>query len=260
MIKEDELIIKYRDQIAILTLNRPEVHNAINMSMRAQLEKIWDDFYQNNEVRVVLITGKGKSFCAGVDLKERINMTPKQVSQLRERGPIIQSKIINLPKPVIAAVNGNALAGGCEITLACDIRIASENATFGLPEINLGIIPGGGGTQLLPRIVGDAIAREIIFTGKKIDASEALRIGLVNQVVSNSELLEKSIQFAANLVQKSPTSLKNAKKSINRWRETGLSEGFQFEAQAYLNCIPSKDRIEALKAFSEKRTPIFTGD
>ena len=257
---QKELLIEIKDEIATLTLNRPKTHNAISMNMRKQLEEVFDSLNSNEKVRIVIITGNGKSFCAGVDLKERKEMTEKEVMRLRERGPVIQSKIINLFKPVIAAINGNALAGGLEIALACDIRIASENAMLGLPETTLGIIPSGGGTQLLPRLIGDAVAREIIFTGGRIDARTAERIGLVNRVVSPEELVSAAMEVANKMKEASPISLKNAKKAINRTREVGLSEGFTFEAQAYLACIPTKDRIEALKAFAEKRKPVFIGE
>ena len=260
MSAQKELLCEIKNQVAILTLNRPEVHNAINMSMRKQLEDIWDELNTNDDVRVGIITGAGKSFCSGVDLKERKDMTEKEVTRLRERGPVIQGKILNLYKPVIAAINGNALAGGLEIALACDIRIASEKAVFALPETTLGIMPGGGGTQLLPRLIGDARAREMIFTGQRIDARTAEAIGLVNRVVPNENLMESAMELAENIKRNSPTSIKNAKKAINRTREVGLTEGFLYEALAYLTCIPTKDRVEALKAFAEKRKPFFTGE
>lgn len=258
--EQKEILCDISDQIATITLNRPEVHNAINMRMRKQLEDIWDELNLNDDVRVVIITGAGRSFCAGVDLKERKEMAEKEVTRLRERGPVIQTKILNLYKPVIAAINGNALAGGLEIALACDIRIASENSVFALPETTLGIIPGGGGTQLLPRLIGDSWAREMIFTGQRIDAKTAERIGLVNRVVLLENLMPIALDLAEKIRGNSPISIKNAKKSINRAREVGLTEGFLYEAQAYLTCIPTKDRIEALKAFAEKRKPVFTGE
>jgi enoyl-CoA hydratase/carnithine racemase len=258
---QEVLRVEIREQVAVLTLNRPQVRNAMSMRMREQLEKVWDRLNTDDAVRVVIITGAGdKAFCAGVDLKERGQMSEKAVRELRERGPVIQIKILNLYKPVIAAVNGYALAGGMEIALACDIRIAAEHAVFGLPETTLGIIPGGGGTQLLPRLIGDARAREMIFTGERIDAETADRIGLVNRVVPLEKLMDTAMALAEKMKQISPIALKNAKKAINRSREVGLDEGFIFEAQAYLTCIPTKDRVEALKAFAEKRKPVFTGE
>jgi len=258
--EQSELLVELKDGIAILTLNRPQLHNAISMNMRKLLGETLDDMNVNDGVRVLILTGAGKSFCAGVDLKERKEMSEKEVMKLREKGPVNQMKIINLYKPVIAAINGNALAGGLELALACDIRLAAENAVFGLPEISLGIIPGGGGTQLLPRLIGDAHAREMILTGGRIDAQTAQRIGLVSRVVPPGELMDTAMELASKMKDFSPIALKNAKKAINRSREVGLTEGFIFEAQAYLACIHTKDRVEALQAFAEKRKPVFRGE
>ncbi|MBN1829957.1 MAG: enoyl-CoA hydratase/isomerase family protein [Deltaproteobacteria bacterium] len=260
MESEEELLHEANDHVATLMLNRPQVHNAISMTMRRLLGEALDRIEEDDDIRVVILTGAGPSFCSGVDLKERRGMPEKEVRRLREKGPVNQMKIINLSKPVIAAVCGNALAGGCELALACDIRVASEDARFGLPETNLGIIPAGGGTQLLPRLVGDAQAREIIFTGRPIDAARAERIGLVNYVLPREKVMEKARELAGYMKDLSPTALKKAKEAVNRSREVGLVEGFAFEAQAYLTCIPTKDRIEALRAYSEKRRPIFTGE
>jgi methylglutaconyl-CoA hydratase len=260
MSETKDLLVEIHEGIAVLTMNRPEVHNAISMSMRKMIEEALDAFNEDDSVRVLILTGAGKSFCAGVDLKERKGMSEKEVRKLRERGPVNQIKIINLYKPVIAAVNGNALAGGLELALACDIRIAAENAVFGLPEIGLGIIPGGGGTQLLPNLVGDTRARDMVLTARRIDASTAERWGLVNRVVPVADLIKEAMDLALKMKNFSPISLKNAKKALNRSREIGLMEGFTFEAQAYLACINTQDRVEALKAFAEKRKPTFTGE
>jgi enoyl-CoA hydratase/carnithine racemase len=260
MDEESEMLVAVKDGLAVLTLNRPQVHNAISMRMRQLLGEALDDLNMNDDIRVLILTGAGKSFCTGVDLKERKEMSEKEILKLREKGPVNQMKIINLYKPVIAAINGNALAGGMELALACDIRIAEEKAMFGLPEISLGIIPGGGGTQLLPRLVGDAQAREMILTGNRVDARTAERLGLVSRVVPAAELMPTAMELASKMKDYSPIALKNAKKAINRSREVGLTEGFIFEAQAYLACIHTKDRIEALQAFAEKRKPVFKGE
>ena len=260
MSEKNELLCVIEDYTGIITLNRPHVHNAISMNMRKLLGEMLDDINTNDDVRVVILTGSGQSFCSGVDLKERKGMFEKDVRTLREKGPVNQMKIINLTKPVIAAMCGNALAGGFELALACDLRVASDDAMFGLPETTLGIIPAGGGTQLLPRLVGDAQAREIIFTGRRIDAAKAKEIGLVNYVVPRDDVMTKAKELAGAMKYLSPTALKNAKKAVNRSREVGLTEGFSFEAQAYLTCIPTKDRVEALRAYAEKRKPIFTGE
>jgi enoyl-CoA hydratase/carnithine racemase len=260
MTETKDLLVDVQNGVAVLTMNRPEVHNAISMNMRKLLGESLDSLNEDDTVRVLILTGKGKSFCAGVDLKERKGMSDKEVRKLRERGPINQMKIINLYKPVIAAINGNALAGGLELALACDMRISSDNAVFGLPEIGLGIIPGGGGTQLLPGLIGDAHAREMVLTGVRIDAATAERWGLVSLVVPGEELMEKAMVLASKMKDYSPIALKNAKKALNRSREVGLMEGFVFEAQAYLSCINTKDRVEALQAFAEKRKPVFKGE
>lgn len=260
MDEQNELLVEVKDGIAILTLNRSLAHNAITMNMRKLLGEALDGVNENEDARVVILTGAGRSFCAGVDLKERKGMPEKEVMRLREKGPVNQMKIIYLSKPVIAAINGNALAGGMELALACDIRIASENAVFGLPEISLGIIPGGGGTQLLPKLIGDAHAREMILTGRRVDAQTAERLGLVSRVVPQGELMPTAMELASKMKDFSPIALKNAKKALNRSRELGLTEGFTFEAQAYLACIHTKDRIEALQAFAEKRKPVFKGE
>jgi methylglutaconyl-CoA hydratase len=260
MDEESELLVAVKDGIAVLTLNRPQVHNAISMKMRQLLGEALDDLNMDDDIRVLILTGAGKSFCTGVDLKERKAMSEKEILKLREKGPVNQMKIINLYKPVIAAIHGNALAGGFELALACDIRIAAENATFALTEVSLGIIPGGGGTQLLPRLIGDAQAREMIFMGSRVDARTAERLGLVSRVVPGAELMPTAMELASRMKDYSPIALKNAKKAINRSREVGLTEGFIFEAQAYLACIHTKDRIEALQAFAEKRKPVFKGE
>ncbi len=257
---QSDLMVEAKDGIAVLTLNRPQVHNAISMKMRQLLGEALDDLNGNDDIRVLILTGAGKSFCVGVDLKERKEMSEKEVLKLREKGPVNQMKIINLNKPVIAAINGHALAGGLELALACDLRIASENATFALTEISLGIIPGGGGTQLLPRLIGDAQAREMILTGSRVEARTAERLGIVSRVVPAAELMPTAMELASKIKDYSPIALKNAKKAMNRSREVGLTEGFIFEAQAYLACIHTKDRIEALKAFAEKRKPVFKGE
>jgi enoyl-CoA hydratase/carnithine racemase len=260
MSETKDLLVEVHEGIAVLTMNRPEVHNAITMSMRMMIGETLDAFNEDDDVRVLILTGAGKSFCAGVDLKERKGMSEKEVRKLRERGPVNQMKIINLYKPVIAAIAGNALAGGLELALACDIRIAAENAMFGLPEIGLGIIPGGGGTQLLPGLVGDTRARDMVLTARRIDAATAERWGIVSRVVPVADLMKEAMDLALKMKDFSPIALKNAKKAVNRSREIGLVEGFMYEAQAYLGCINTKDRVEALKAYAEKRKPVFTGE
>jgi enoyl-CoA hydratase/carnithine racemase len=258
---EQQLVLEERaGQTAILKLNRPEVMNCLNFSMlRALSEKIealqWD-----KQVRVIIISGAGqKAFCAGADLKERATLAEEEVRKfiftLRE----LFTAIEYLNKPVIGAVNGIALGGGTELALSCDIRIASENATMGLTETRLAIIPGGGGTQRLPRIVGRAKAKELIFTGRRIDAQEALSIGLVNKVVASDQLMEQCLEMAAMICEAGPIALTQAKYAINHGIEVDLRSGLAIESNAYWVTIPTEDRTEGLTAFREKRKPVYKG-
>ncbi|MCL5406550.1 MAG: enoyl-CoA hydratase-related protein [Deltaproteobacteria bacterium] len=258
---DQPLVLEERSgQTSILRLNRPEVMNSLNFGMlRALADKVealqWDQ-----DVRVIVITGAGeKSFCAGADLKERATLPEDQVRKfiftLRELFTFIEY----MNKPVIGAVNGIALGGGTELALACDIRIASENATMGLTETRLAIIPGGGGTQRLPRIVGRAKAKELIFTGRRIDAREALSIGLVNKVVPAEHLIEECLEMAGMICEAGPIAITQAKYAINHGLEVDLRTGLAIESNAYWVTIPTEDRIEGLTAFREKRKPVYKG-
>ncbi|MGC9196588.1 MAG: enoyl-CoA hydratase-related protein [Syntrophobacteraceae bacterium] len=258
---EQQLVLEERSgQTSILKLNRPEVMNCLNFAMlRALSEKIqalqWD-----KEVRVIIVSGAGqKAFCAGADLKERATLAEEEVRKfiftLRE----LFTSIEYMNKPVIGAVNGIALGGGTELALTCDIRIASENATMGLTETRLAIIPGGGGTQRLPRIVGRAKAKELIFTGRRIDAQEALSIGLVNKVVPGDQLMEQCLEMAAMICEAGPIAITQAKYAINHGVEVDLRSGLAIESNAYWVTIPTEDRTEGLTAFREKRKPVYKG-
>jgi len=221
-----------------------------------------DDAAADNEVKVLIITGAGKeAFCAGADLRELQDKAPlearKHVASLSR---VAINAVANLEKPVIASVNGHALGGGLELALACDIIIASENAKLGLPEINVGLIPGGGGTQRLPRRIGIARAKELIFTGGIITASEAERIGLVNKVVPLDNLSDVANEVAQKLAAKSPSMLKLAKASINKSEEIGLSGGMAYELEALSLCFSTSDQKEGIRAFFEKRLPVFKGE
>lgn len=258
---EQPLVLEERsEKISILRLNRPEMMNSLNFGMlRALAEKVealqWDQ-----DVRVVIISGAGeKAFCAGADLKERATLPEDQVRKfiftLRELFTFIEY----MNKPVIAAVNGIALGGGTELSLACDIRIASQNATMGLTETRLAIIPGGGGTQRLPRIVGRAKAKELIFTGRRIDAAEALSIGLVNKVVPSERLMDECLEMAGMICEAGPVAITQAKYAINHGLEVDLKSGLAIESNAYWVTIPTEDRTEGLTAFREKRKPVYKG-
>ncbi len=257
---EDLLIKKLENNILTITLNRPEVMNSINVSILKELRECLEKSRFDSEIKVLVITGSGeKAFCAGADLKERATLSEKEVKEFIFNIRSTFSLIANYPKPTIAAINGIALGGGTELSLACDIRIASENAKMGLTETKLAIIPGAGGTQRLPRIIGVAKAKELIFTGRTVDSKEALNIGLVNNVVSSELLLEECYKIATLICQNGPIAIEQSKKAINRGIETDLETGLNFESEAYQACIPTQDRLEGLKAFAEKRKPEYKG-
>ena len=256
------LTVAREGAIATITLNRPDRMNAINFELLLALRGALEELYVDTEVRAVIVTGAGeKAFSAGADLKERAGMTPLQVRRFIKTIRDTMSELENLPKPVIAAVNGIALGGGTELALACDIRIASETATMGLTETTLAIIPGAGGTQRLPRLVGKGRAKELIFTGRRVEAAEALAIGLVEEVVPASELLERARALATRIVENTgPIAVTQAKFAIDRGLEVDLATGLAIESKAYEVTIPTRDRAEALAAFAEKRKPVFRGE
>lgn len=258
----DVLVVEKREAIATLTLNRPDRMNAFNLAALDALRAALDDLYVDRSVRAVIVTGAGeKAFCAGADLKERAGMSPDQVRRFLKQIREALTDLENLPKPVIAAVNGVALGGGTELALACDIRIAAENATMGLTETTLAIIPGGGGTQRLPRLVGKGRAKELIFTGRRVDAAEALAIGLVEDVAPAAELMARAEALARRIVDNTgPIAVAQAKFAINQGLEVDLATGLAIEAKAYEVTIPTRDRTEALAAFGEKRKPQFLGE
>jgi len=258
--ENDVLLTEARDGILILTLNRPEIMNSLNFAMLNALKTEIEAVRFNTDIRVVIITGaEEKAFCAGADLKERVTLSPIQVKEFITTIRNLFAAIEELNKPVIAAVNGVALGGGTELALASDIRIASSNATMGLTETRLAIIPGAGGTQRLPRLVGKGKAKELIFMGKRIDAAEALRIGLVNQTCPPEELLNKAMAMAATICEAGPIAIEQAKYAINAGLETDLHTGLAIESNAYWITIPTEDRLEGLAAFREKRKPLYKG-
>ncbi|MEH7493180.1 enoyl-CoA hydratase [Neobacillus niacini] len=255
------LVNKLDHGIVMITLNRPEAANALSIEMLEGLSDALLTCKYDRSVRCIVITGAGeKAFCAGADLKERAGMDPiqvrKTVSLIRDNINSLES----LPHPVIAAVNGVAFGGGTELALACDIRIASENAKLGLTETSLGIIPGAGGTQRLPRLVGKGRAKELIFTARRIDAKEALVIGLVEYTVPFVNLIDKALEIAGQIVRNGPIALAQAKFAIDKGYDVDLNTGLAIEQNAYEITIPTKDRLEGLKAFKEKRTPNYIGE
>ena len=257
---DNVLLVEENDGIAILTLNRPEVMNSLNFSLLHALRDRIESFRFRRDLRVVIIAGSGeKAFCSGADLKERATLGPDQVREYIYTIRNLFTSIEELNKPVIAAVNGIALGGGTELALASDIRIAAINASMGLTETRLAIIPGAGGTQRLPRLVGKGKAKELIFTGQRIDSQEALNIGLVNKICEPKDLMEECRKMAAMICETGPVAIEQAKYAINYGLETDMHTGLAIESNAYWVCIPTEDRLEGLAAFKEKRKPVYKG-
>ena len=257
---EEVLLVKEQEGVATLTLNRPEVMNSLNFQLLFALRDAVEGFRFRRDVRALIVTGAGdKAFCSGADLKERATLPPEKVKEYIFTIRNLFSSIEELNKPVIAAVNGIALGGGTELALASDIRIASTNASMGLTETRLAIIPGAGGTQRLPRLVGRGRAKELIFTGRRVDAAEAEAIGLVNRVAAPQQLLEECRKLAAMICEAGPIAIEQAKYAINHGLETDIATGLAIESNAYWVCIPTEDRLEGLAAFREKRKPLYKG-
>ncbi|MGB5983907.1 MAG: enoyl-CoA hydratase [Desulfobacterales bacterium] len=254
------LYSEFRNQVALLTLNRPQVMNSFNFALLEALKAAVEEIRFKPDVRVVVITGAGeRAFCAGADLKERATLSPLEVKQFIFTIRNLFTTIENLNKPVIVAVNGIALGGGTELALAADIRIAAESAFLGLTETRLAIIPGAGGTQRLPRLIGKGKAKELIFTGRRVPAQEALEIGLVNQVCPLENLLDRCREMATMICETGPIAIEQAKYAINYGMETDLATGLALESNAYWVTIPTEDRLEGLAAFREKRKPVYKG-
>jgi methylglutaconyl-CoA hydratase len=261
MMEKQALLSFQESGIATIFLNRPEKANSLSIQMLNELQEIFQKVKYDQSVRCVIISGAGeKAFCAGADLKERATMTPIEVKKTVSLIRKTINDIEELPKPVIAAINGVALGGGTELALACDIRIASEQAILGLTETSLGIIPGAGGTQRLSRLVGKGKAKELIFTARKIPASEAGNIGLVEYVEKTENLLEKANEIAKLICKNAPIAISQAKLAIDKGFEMDLHSGLAFEQAAYAITIPTKDRLEGLQAFKEKRSPNYIGE
>lgn len=252
-------ILKHiNDKTATLTINRPEALNAFNQDVIEELEFVIEETIQDDKVGVIIITGAGeKSFIAGADIKAMQKMDQASALDFGEKGQLLTKMIENSPKPVIAAVNGFALGGGCEISLACHIRIASENAIFSQPEVSLGILPGWGGTQRLPRIIGYGLANEMIVSGKMVDAKEALRIGLVNHVVALTDLLDKCDEVASQILKNGPNAIAQSLKCINGSIGLDLESGLKMEVTRFSELFSTDETKEGLSAFVEKRKPNF---
>lgn len=246
--------------IGLITLSRPEAANAMSVQLLQELSTTLDNINGDPAVRVVLLTGEGeKAFCAGADLKERKGMPDRQVKKIVQLIGATVAKVEALAQPVIAVLNGVAFGGGLELALACDLRLAATHAKLGLTETSLGIIPGAGGTQRLPRLIGIGKAKELIYTARRLNAEEARSYGIVEYVHEGHEVLEKAQQLALEMAKNAPLSLVQAKIAMNQGIEVDLATGLKIESLAYNALIPTEDRLEGLLAFQEKRTPQYLG-
>ncbi len=256
----EHIIFDVDEGIGTITFNRPKALNALNGALLDELSSALDTIEADEEIRVLVLTGAGeKSFVAGADITELATFNTLQGKMFSRKGQLIIGRLQDLAIPVIAAVNGFALGGGSEIALACDFIYASENAMFGLPEITLGIIPGFGGTQRLPRLIGSNLAKEMIFTGKLIPAAEAQTIGMVNRVMPQDTLMEETLKTAGSIAAKGKVSLRAAKQAVNNGLNVDLATGCQIEVDAFAICMASEDGREGTQAFIEKRKPRFEG-
>jgi enoyl-CoA hydratase len=249
------IIVEIKEKVGIVKMNRPNAMNALNSDTLGELTKAFSHLAESTEVSVIILTGEGKAFVAGADIAEMKDMSGNEAEEFSRSGQKVFGLIAKIEKPVIAAVNGFALGGGCELALACDIRIASDKAKLGQPEVNLGVIPGFAGTQRLSRLVGTAKAKELIFTGDMVDAQTAHSIGLVNQVVPVDQLMNVCMELANKIASKGPVAVKLAKKVINEGIEARLDEGSAYETRDFAECFASGQAKEGMSAFLEKRKP-----
>ncbi len=257
---EELVLLEKTPPLATITINRPKALNALNSKVLAELDKTLDRVNEDEEIRVVIITGSGeKAFVAGADIAEMSEMSPLEGSNFSRLGQLVFQKVQDLKKPVIAAVNGYALGGGSELALACDFIYASENAKFGLPEVTLGIFPGFGGTQRLPRLIGKSRAKELIFTGKMISAAEAYEMGMVNKVVPLDQLMDAVKEVATQIAKNGPIAVYIAKNLVDVGYDIPLDDGCLMESRSFGMCCSTEDKKEGMKAFLEKRKPVFKG-
>jgi enoyl-CoA hydratase len=256
----DNVLYEKKDGIAYVTLNRPKVLNALNTPTWIDLHRAFEDAKADASVRGVILTGAGeKAFIAGADISELAHVDAYEAEESSRFGQDVLNQIENLGKPVIAAINGFALGGGCETAMACTIRIAAEHAKFGQPEVKLGLLPGGGGTQRLPRLVGKGRALQLILTGETISAQEAWRIGLVNEVVPAANLIARAEAIIKQISANAPLAIKFSLEAANKGLETSQNEGFALEASYFGICAATEDKKEGTSAFLERRAPQFHG-
>ncbi len=256
----ENLLLKKEGPVAWLTVNRPKVLNALNQKTMDELECVFYELKNDSQIRAVILTGAGeKAFIAGADINEIAGYDAVSGAGFAHRGQAVLWLIENLGKPVIAAINGYALGGGLELAMACQIRLASENARLGQPEINLGIIPGFGGTQRLSRLVGEGRAMELVLSGDPIDAQQALRLGLVNRVLPADRLADEAAALAGKIAAKGALSVRYAMEAVHRGLQVSLAEGLNLEANLFGLCCATADKNEGTRAFLEKRKPEFKG-
>ncbi|MEX2283296.1 MAG: enoyl-CoA hydratase-related protein [Gemmatimonadota bacterium] len=255
----ETLLVEPTGPVALITVNRPDKRNALNTTVRAEIIVALDRLRSNAATRVVIFTGAGdKAFIAGADINEFAQRTPLE-QRAAMSGRVLFEEIADFPKPTIAMINGFALGGGCEVAMACDIRMAARSARLGQPEIKLGLIPGGGGTQRLTRLVGSGRALQLIYSGALIEAEEAARIGLVDQVIDDSLLRERTLELATAIAAHSPVALQLAKSAVRAAMETPLSAGLRYERELFITAFSSEDKREGIAAFLEKRAADFKG-
>jgi enoyl-CoA hydratase/carnithine racemase len=254
------VLYEKKGTIAYVTINRPKVMNALNAETISELKSVFKDAADDSEVRGVIFTGAGdKAFAAGADISEMANDSPITAQEKTRSGQALTDLIENLGKPVVAAVNGFALGGGCELSMACTIRLATETAKFGQPEVKVGIMPGYGGTQRLPRLVGKGRALQLILSGETIGAQEAYRIGLVNEVVPNPDLITRAEAILKQILSNAPLGVKFSIEAVNKGLDSGLEEGLVIEASLFALCAATEDKKEGTSAFLAKRVPNFQG-
>jgi enoyl-CoA hydratase len=259
MTEYKNLKVEKKGSTLIVTISRERAMNALNKETVAELQQLFSYHWTDDTISCVIVTGAGKAFVAGADITELADLDVRSGTQLSAHGLYLMKTIQNFPKPVIAAVNGFALGGGCELALACDIRLASEKAKFGQPEVNLGIIPGYGGTQRLSRLVGRSKAMQLICTGEMINAAEAYRIGLADEIYPPDELMDKALEMANTIASKGPLAVVMAKECINRGLDVNLTAGCDLEKANFGSICGTGDKNEGMEAFLEKRKPKFTG-
>ncbi len=254
----ENLLVETRESVGIITINRPKALNALNTATLEELGKAFTAFNNDDNIKVIVLTGAGeKAFVAGADIAAMQHLDPLAARDFAYTGQRVFTAIETMPKPVIAAIGGFALGGGCELAMSCDIRVASENAKFGQPEVSLGVLPGFAGTQRLPRLVGKGIAKELIYTGDTIDAARAYAIGLVNTVVPPGEHLAGALKIAEKIASKGPLAVRFSKEAINNGMEMDMDRACAYEAELFAVCFSTADRAEGMTAFLEKRKPVF---